>query len=119
MITSIERRKFITRILLLNLVGVGSSLKSLPAIALKELELGDQIAIKQECLEVYASWLNKEESEPKDFFMKKMSENSYQSCSLLCHSEFIDGEIFEVNGLCLSKTEAAVIAYLGSKFLSL
>jgi len=71
----------------------------------------------QECLEVYKQWQQLEVVKPEVFFAESMKNYNleFSQVSKATTLDFICGQLFEVNGLVLGKTEAAFIAYLGSQ----
>ncbi|MCF6324168.1 MAG: hypothetical protein L3J89_07590 [Gammaproteobacteria bacterium] len=70
----------------------------------------------EECKAVYEEWMTSEKTNPAHYFAQKMKEYQLapQKVSEAAIQDFQHHNFFEVNGLQLSKTEAAFLAVIGS-----
>jgi hypothetical protein len=112
---NITRRSFITKTLL----ALSSSTASNLAYANQPVELTDVNTLpkfQHECLIIFKEWEKKEENSPMAFLLNSIDNNVSDELKIseLTKIDFQNKKFFSVDGLLLSKTEAAFLALLGS-----
>ncbi|VAW87007.1 hypothetical protein MNBD_GAMMA16-580 [hydrothermal vent metagenome] len=117
---NLTRRKFLSQLFfsIFSLVGISSLVFSKNKVRIIEVQSvkGKNPLILNECVIVYKEWINKEEITPSyyiDSIMKKYQLDP-RKISDAVKLDFQQNNFFEVNGLQLSKTEAAFLALMGS-----
>ncbi len=68
--------------------------------------------VQKECLEVYHLWLKQEGSHPQRYL--KQTVQDHVSLSDAIQSDFDNNNLITINGLLLSKSEAAFLAHIGA-----
>lgn len=74
-------------------------------------------SLVQECQIVYKHWTLTEQKAPEKYFIDRMALHDIDPCNFseLRNIDLDEENSINVNGLVLGKTEAALIAYLGSQ----
>lgn len=114
------RRKFLSQLFfsIISLMGINSFVFANNKAKIPEAQSakGKNLFVLNECAIVYKEWINNEKVTPThyiDSVMKKYQLDPSRISDAI-QLDFQQNNFFEVNGLQLSKTEAAFLALMGS-----
>ncbi|MFC1747508.1 hypothetical protein ACFL2V_01735 [Pseudomonadota bacterium] len=114
---NITRREFLTRMLfsIASSMSVSSFVYAGSQVKTGNVQHKRSLAL-EECAAVYAEWSGKEKIKPVHYFVDAMEKYGLKPWQIsdAAKQDFKLHNFFEINGLQLSKTEAAFLALIGA-----
>ena len=113
---TISRRNFLSQLLVFiaSATNLNAIVNAKSPIAQRETDKDSSLVV-DECRTVYREWKKRESLSPGDYIVKALSHYQLSDgrISEAAQLDFQNGNFFQVQGLYLSKIEAAVFANIG------